>query len=839
MRLVIDMQGAQSESRLRGIGRYSLSLVRGLLPIAVNHEVILLVNSRLRDTADAIIKEFQVLLPRENIKTFEPLPALAWSDRKNLWRARTMEPVREALLAELNPDVVLLTSFFEGYYDDALVSLGSYRDKVVTAVIQYDLIPAGHPEYLLQEGEREFYERKFQQLKSADLFLAISEASRQEAIEKLGVDADQVVNIGAAVGPEFKVGYGSPTARIKVLSRLGISGDFILYVPGGFDPRKNFKRLFMAFAELPMDLRQRYRLVITGPMGPAREVMLRDMAIEAGLSHGDLHLVGYVSEEELLSLYRSTALFVFPSLQEGFGLPVLEAISCGAPAIASNTSSLPEVVGNKEALFDPSDFESIARLMERSLTDDDFRIALRSHGLNQARQFSWSNAAALALESLEELAVNARARNPSADVLEVLPEALKWSAADLGQIPNEAQLQSLAECLVKNLPIKRPPYFFVDVTEVQREDSKTGIQRVVRSLLIALLAAPPQGYEVKPVYYDNHGRYRHASCFLYRFAGEFADKDELVDFHSGDIYLGLDFNIATTPMAEALFRQLARQGVRLCFVIYDMLPILNSGWWPMEMAPRFERWLRSLASVADTVCCISAAVADEVTEWLEHARVSPQYSPPSIRHFHLGGDLENSAPSLGWPENYQLALDAIDKSPTFLMVGTVEPRKGHAEVLDAFEQLWSQGVDINLFIVGKAGWMVERLISRIQSHNELGRKLFWFDDASDECLKDLYLRSTCLIAASEGEGFGLPLIEAAKYGVPIIARDIPVFREIAQDSAIYFGGPQNDDLCSTLTRWLELNDAGMAPGSHDLPWLTWQESAGQLLDALCLEPQAA
>ena len=152
------------------------------------------------------------------------------------------------------------------------------------------------------------------------------------------------------------------------------------------------------------------------------------------------------------------------------------------------------------------------------------------------------------------------------------------------------------------------------------------------------------------------------------------------------------------------------------------------------------------------------------------------------------------------------ALD--NEAPTFLMVGTIEPRKGYAEVLEAFDQLWAAGHAMNLVVVGKAGWMVDDTLARFQSHVRLGEDFFWLDAASDECLEDMYQCATCLIAASKGEGFGLPLIEAARHGVPMIVRELPVFREVAGESAYYFGGPESAGLAESVLDWLTLYERG-------------------------------
>ena len=123
-------------------------------------------------------------------------------------------------------------------------------------------------------------------------------------------------------------------------------------------------------------------------------------------------------------------------------------------------------------------------------------------------------------------------------------------------------------------------------------------------------------------------------------------------------------------------------------------------------------------------------------------------------------------------------------------------------------------------------------MTRLRKHKESGKRLFWLEGISDEYLDKIYAASTCLIAASEGEGFGLPLIEAAQHKLPIIARDIPVFREVAGDHAYYFNGLDPLVLADALKHWLTLRAENKAPQSDDMPWLTWNQSARQLLDTL-------
>ena len=166
------------------------------------------------------------------------------------------------------------------------------------------------------------------------------------------------------------------------------------------------------------------------------------------------------------------------------------------------------------------------------------------------------------------------------------------------------------------------------------------------------------------------------------------------------------------------------------------------------------------------------------------------------------------------------------------MVGTLEPRKGHTQVLEAFERLWSQGAPCQLVLVGRAGWRVEALLERLRQHPRRQTQLFWLEGISDEYLEKIYAASTCLIAASYDEGFGLPLIEAAQHKLPIMARDIPVFREVAGEHAFYFNGLEPQDLAGAIERWLALYASGQHPRSDAMPWLTWAQSAQQLLQRI-------
>jgi glycosyltransferase involved in cell wall biosynthesis len=212
-----------------------------------------------------------------------------------------------------------------------------------------------------------------------------------------------------------------------------------------------------------------------------------------------------------------------------------------------------------------------------------------------------------------------------------------------------------------------------------------------------------------------------------------------------------------------------------------------------------------------------------------------------IKVSHLGADIKASAPSTGRPDHGVQLLTKLSTIPSFIMVGTIEPRKGHLQALAAFELLWKQGLQVNLVIVGKEGWVglpdkerrtIPKILAKLKNHKEIGQRLFWLEGISDEYLEQMYATCACLIAASEAEGFGLPLIEAAQHQLPIIVRDIPVFKEVVGEHAYYFEGLEAEALSKAIKDWLVLYKQGIAPDSTNIPWLTWEQSAQQLIEQI-------
>ncbi|CAG9175568.1 D-inositol-3-phosphate glycosyltransferase [Cupriavidus laharis] len=1232
MRLVLDLQGAQSASRFRGIGRYSLALAAALAGRNAQHELIIALNGQMAESVEHIRASLDSVVPQESIRVWSGLHDVRFSLPESQQRRYAGEATREAFLASLKPDLVLVSSLFEGYVDDVVTSVGRLSNSLRNAVTIYDLVPLIHKgTYLTEPSISDWYYQKIGHARRADLWFAISESSRKEGIELLDLPPHRVANIRAAVDSCFRKIALSESDRERLAARFEITRPFVMYT-GGTDGRKFLHGLIEAFASLPPTSRAAHQLLIVGKLTEGETAQLRNLAKANGLSRDEMVLAGYVTDDELVALYNACKAFVFPSWHEGFGLPALEAMACGAAVIGANSSSIPEVIGREDAMFPARDVRGMSVLLDRVLTDDGFRSALQEHGLSKSKEFSWDETARLLLDSVdawheESAGANCcngavvplpEARRPrlayvsplppeptgiagysaallpelsrhyeidvicnqekvqaplisadcnirtvdyfqahaeeydrivyqfgnslfhahmpallerypgvtvlhdfflsglysnmdsaglardiwqrqlyhshgylaavegtrpegkveaiykypvnlsvlqyslgvvvhsdvshrlasawygreiaedwqhipllrksanqanrsaarlrlglseddfivasfgmiaptklnhrelsawlqsrlaadmtcrlvfvgemhggayGAELLKVMeargqgrvqvtgltsdqdyedwlasadiaiqlrtlsrgetsataldcmnhalptivnahgsmadiPTGTVWKLADefaddelteaierlwedsalrrqLGEKARElvwtehsprgvadryvqaierayatdarghlldalacqggdkaVDLHELAQTISTSLPLQAGArQLLVDVSAIIQHDLKTGIERVARSILSFLLRNPPPGFRVEPVYATAERSYYYARHFTMQFLGAAAAlDDEPVQVDAQDVFLGLDWHAYFVPQQSKFFADLRRRGAQVYFVVHDLLPIRLPQHFPHGAASAHEIWLEEVAR-NDGALCVSQAVASELHEWVKASGVQRE-RPFRIGWFHNGSDIRASAPSMGIDDAIRSDLNLMRAAPTALMVGTVEPRKGHRQVLAAFDRLWTEGASLNLVIVGKEGWMIEKVAQQITGHPRYGRNLFWYRGISDEALEQIYATADGVIMASEGEGFGLPLVEAAEHDKPILARDIPVFREVAGDYATYFSDVSPAGLSSAIKGWLQNARMGLAARSAGMPRSSWAETASQIVSLL-------
>ncbi|GAB6078980.1 glycosyltransferase [Hydrogenobaculum acidophilum] len=1232
MRILIDLQAYQGESGFRGIGRYSISFTKAILRNNLQHDIYILLNGAFVDSIERIKKELKDLMPKESIITFFPVTPASYINQNNYQRAKISELIREYVMSNIGPDIVHINSLFEGFADDVITSAKVLDKNTITSVTLYDLIPLVNADkYLINENYKNYYFNKIEYLKKMELLLAISNYSKNEAIRYLEIDKDKIFTIYGACDEKFRKIDITKEEKYDTLRKYGIRDGFILYVPGGFDIRKNIDGLVKAYSKLLSDLKNKYQLVIASKIDENNKAMLENLIKSLGIKP-NVVITGYVPDEDLIKLYNLCDLFVFPSLHEGFGLPILEAMACGAPVIASNTTSIPEVVGREDALFNPYNIDSIAFKMKEVLTNEHFINELKEYSLKRVKSFSWDNTAKKAIESFEYIydkikkktvntvdskkpklayisplppeksgvsyyskellpylskyydieaivdqdkvtdnwiSQNIPIRNvdyfkqsyksydrilyhlgnspfhkhmlfllekyPGVVVLHdfyisdlywwmefessynnfftqelyyshgyhglkflkenslketvfkyplnasVLQNALgiithsefsKTLAGKFYSINNEnwyiikqlrklklhndknlsrkklgiknddfiicsfgilgptklnhllleafiasslssknniklifvgenpggedyyakivetinkfklqdkviitglvddqaynnylslcdiaVQLRTLSigeasvtvlDCLASGIPtivnvhgtmadfskdavymiedefkhedlvraleelyyneekrkilslraqdyIKefhdpgkiandyknaiehlylkpsqnefleeiltsisdvsdkylatislelsknispkpRLKQLFVDVSEVSRHDLKTGIQRVVKAQLKYLLEKPPEEYRIEPVYLENiDGKwiYKYARKFTQKFLGiNTTLEDEPIDIFEEDLFYAPDLHPTVYEAGnQGIYKYMRSKNVKIIFLVYDILPILRPDCFPEGAYETHSNWVKSIVSYADKLICISESVKYELKEYLE--KINLLREDLQITHIHLGSDISSAKHSAGLNQEDLEILNIISQRPYFLMVSTVEPRKGHRQVLKAFERLWAKGYNFNLVFVGKKGWMMDDFMDYVEKHPEKNKRFFYLGHVSDDLLENLYKNAAATIIASEGEGFGLSIIESAYYKTPIIARDIPVFREVAQDGAYYFPNTKDEKtLANAILEWYNLYKENKHPRPDSIKWMSWQEHTEKLKEIL-------
>lgn len=379
---------------------------------------------------------------------------------------------------------------------------------------------------------------------------------------------------------------------------------------------------------------------------------------------------------------------------------------------------------------------------------------------------------------------------------------------------------------------------FLDVTATHYSRLKSGIERVALALCRELINLEPRLGVVTPVFLtheNGHWRHRQANTLVGEQLGiaDYLLEDTPIDPQPGDTLLTLD--LAPIPFQGAqqqdLFQNYRAQGIKIFSIVYDLLPVRMPEVFPPGSSERHTAWL-DVISTFDGALCISAHVADDLRAWRDEVGYSKQHY--DIGHFMLGADTgtfnaKGSQVNRRKPFNNRKLLKA--NRLTFLMVGTIEPRKAYLEVLDIFESLWKQDFDFRLIVVGREGWTslthdqrrdIPHTIWRLKNHPEKYNRLIWIGNADDRKLERAYDQADCLIAASYDEGFGLPIIEAAQRGIPVIARDIPVFREVAPSGTTFFS---KNELANAIIWWRRPEENSVSSFSH-----TWSQSAVQVLD---------
>ena len=373
MSVLLDVQSIQSPAHAeRGIARYTLELALAL--------------ERVRPgIVDAYLLNPDLPVP----PAIEPLAAAG--------RLDYVDKVSPGTAA-----IYHVASLFESHVPfDRLWPPGVRRSGARFVATIYDVIPQLFPDVYLSEPQgRQRYRTRLELARRADRLLAISHSTGHDVSRLLSLPPEKVVVVGTGVSERFRPPRSSEAARLELRARFPRIGERFVVFTGGIEPRKNIDRLLQAYAALPERLRSEFQLAIVCRIMPDERAALEERLQE--LQIGDrVELTGFVSDDDLVLLYQAAALSVFPSLYEGFGLPVAEALACGTAVVCSQTPALLELVTDEAALFDPHDVASISGTLERALDDDQLRTRLASGGLGDFHR--WSGVAERTVAAYEGL----------------------------------------------------------------------------------------------------------------------------------------------------------------------------------------------------------------------------------------------------------------------------------------------------------------------------------------------------------------------------------------------------------------------------------------------------
>jgi glycosyltransferase involved in cell wall biosynthesis len=361
MHAVLDSRTAVDH--FPGIGRYVTNLAWAMSALAPDQPVSLLVDPNAAATRLTLPDLPRILCPASPFSMQQQ-----WLVPKLLQEAQA-------------------TLYHSAYY------LMPYTLATPAILTCYDLIPLVYPHYFTPWKRLTFRLAHRLAFRSARLILAISEATRRDLIRLFAVDRDRIMVTPLAANGRFQP---QPEAVVTaVRHQYALPKKYLLYF-GSNKPHKNLTRLVRAYAQLK---RQSPHLVIAGHWDfryPEAQREAQRLGVEKRVL-----FIGPVKDEDLPALYSGATLFIFPSLYEGFGLPVVEAMACGVPVICADVSSLPEVAGSAACLVDPTDTADLTAAMDGLLADPEQRALMAAQGLQQAAQFTWRQTAGLTLAAYE------------------------------------------------------------------------------------------------------------------------------------------------------------------------------------------------------------------------------------------------------------------------------------------------------------------------------------------------------------------------------------------------------------------------------------------------------
>lgn len=633
-------------------------------------------------------------------------------------------------------------------------------------------------------------------------------------------------------------------------------------------PNKKQEDVIKAFAYYQRHINPQSRLFLVG--NPNSHKYLQRLAIYAdrlGLAE-NVKFTGSLAFAEILAYYRLADVFLCMSAHEGFCVPLLEAMYFRKPVIAYAEAAVAETMGDGTGWLEDNSPAYVAACADCILRDEAARQELLTRQDECLKRFGHDRIAARFREIMRQIVgrdykdfayeenpyrmksffggmkLQVGPEDPSLPNFESMPlPAAGWRKnvkrfvlkpaygllADFapglatsirnGLYGTYHRFKDRKSIFLKSWQRTEENYMLVDTTQISLRDDNTGIQRVVNNIVPHMFRMQANVMAVR----DYYGKLATSYGYMKRIGLTETDDELEVDFLEGDKLLLLDSSWDFVDTLRQAARKLHEKGGRVGAVVYDLFPVQYPELFVSQAFVHvFEVWHRMILEEADDILCISRTTADNVERYFHECGIKRTGSL-RLHYFPMGAEIRENP---GEPR--KVLQKFVEDGTTFLMVGTIEPRKGHAVAIEAFEKLLAGGAEAKLLIIGKDGWKNDGF-GRLISREAVRDKILWLKDAGDAELQWAYRHASALIAASKDEGYGLPLIEAAHFGIPIIASDIPIFHEVTLENADFFQAMDADDLCRALRAWLS---AVKHPDSKKIKLHTWQESAQVIMEIM-------
>ncbi len=746
MRIAVDLQGLQSEgSRIRGIGRYSLEIIKNIIEFGEENEFILFANGALKNLRN----EFNDLLKRKNViyyEWFAPCPLDFYTN--NQLKRRIGIYLRSYSLATIHVDLLLITSFFEGYIDNSLIDIDTDICNVKQVSIFYDLIPLLNSEKYLDPNPEfsKFYRSRINKLINLDGFLAISNSSANEAIDNLDIDPTKIVNISSACDEKI---FNNNFSEERSFTYSDIKNSpFILYT-GAHDSRKNIKGLIHAYSKIESKLRSKYKLVLAGKILEPESKLLDIWIKNFNIDKNQIIKTGFITDQGLSTLYRNCSLFIFPSFHEGFGLPVLEAMSCGSPVIGSNSTSLREVLSNEEVMFDPHDVSSISDLIERSLLDENFKNLLLNNAKIQCKKFSWKKTAIKAIKFLNSINGN-KSTSPK--------NKLNWlDISNQNRLSLNTLLRKISLIKFKNILLKD-----TDFEQIASCIDKINLQSKYISREINRLDKITS-WQIEGPFDSSYSLAILNRCFAEKMNDYIDNISIKITEGPGDYEPNIDY-LKKYPKIFDIYNKPSKNISSFDVTSRNLYPprvtdmngnynILHSYGWEESSFP--QAWVQSFNSSLQGITVMSSLVKKILID--------------------NGVNIPIAITGLGLDHYDRINVDNSYKLTTkkfkLLHVSSCFPRKGVDILIKAYARIFTIDDDVSLIIktFRNPHNDIENILSSYKANDPyFPDVVLIYDDLTDAQLKAIFLQANVLVAPSRGEGFGLPIAEAMRMGVPVI-----------------------------------------------------------------------